>query len=580
MIVSNNRAVVGCAAFWVCLPLHGTCKRGRGGGLPATQNIESYVRWRGDLELSVSPFNLIDNLVLCKLAYYDLASLPEVAGEEGLTVRECAERLGDDAATKGLQPTGTFLATCAASERFGCLRIRSYVDVDGIEHDTQFCAMEFVLDERRSFIAFRGTDNTLVGWREDFEISYRPAVAQQRALAYMREVLREGRSYLVGGHSKGANLALFATAHLSEALLGRISRIFLNDGPGLCKEVLPVVFSDSFLRKAIRILPAYSVFGRLFEQTEIPKVIVSTTSVGLMAHELMNWEVEDGKLSFVAEHHAASDRVATVFDTWMGNVTTGEREEFVGELFGALGVGGSHYVTDLSAKGLEDVEDLVSALMQTKPGAKATLVRLPLGAVLGTSLTKAREVGLLRWVLGDALAHNVELVIMGLTFLLARDDALVGMVSLLLLGIVVLLVVETVLRARGRREVLKQERWRVNVCVVALVLFVTTMLKDDALFVYGSTGLGVMLTAMSVFYANQVRARQGGRLMMVWHVVAAFLLAACAVFVFVAPAEAMDTLALGIGIIFVLAGTLGAVTLLWKRMHVRRPQEPGSPPFS
>ena len=152
----------------------------RGDGVPVTQNIESYVRWRGDIGLDVSPFNLIDNLVLCKLAYYDLSSLPEVASENGLSVRECAERLGDTACTQGLQTSGTFLATCAASERFGPLLIRSYVDVDSAVYDTQFCAMEFVLDDQHSFIAFRGTDNTLMGWRENFEISFRPALAQQR----------------------------------------------------------------------------------------------------------------------------------------------------------------------------------------------------------------------------------------------------------------------------------------------------------------------------------------------------------------------------------------------------------------
>ena len=179
-------------------------------------NIESYLGWRGDIPFSVSPFSEIDAIVLCKLAYYDLVALDEAKTEAGLSLAECTEEASGLIAPKGLSSEGRgFFEKTAATKRFGDVHVCRYVDTEPSLERTQFSAEEFHLPDGRIFVAFRGTDSTILGWKEDFELSFKETEAQKRARSYLAETLRHaeesGTHLLVGGHSKGANLAQYAT---------------------------------------------------------------------------------------------------------------------------------------------------------------------------------------------------------------------------------------------------------------------------------------------------------------------------------------------------------------------------------
>lgn len=201
-------------------------------------NIESYLGWRGDILFSVSPFSEIDAIILCKLAYYDLSSLDEVKAEEGLTLLDCVQKAPSAIAPKGLSSEGAgFFEAAARTERFGSIRICRYVDTEPLLDNAQFSSSTFLLPDGRAFTAFRGTDSTILGWKEDFELSFKETGAQKRAKSYLAQVLREaerrGTHLLVGGHSKGANLAQYATAALTDQELSFIDTIYLLDGPGI-----------------------------------------------------------------------------------------------------------------------------------------------------------------------------------------------------------------------------------------------------------------------------------------------------------------------------------------------------------
>ena len=126
-----------------------------------SQNIESYVRWRGDVPFSESPFNDVDNLVLSKLAYYDFSVAPEAAGTTGIELGEAFRRYGTSIGQKGiLDDSGTFLAAVAAAPRFSHLGLRNYVDIDGVEYGTQFCAMVAAMSASRTVASSARSSST------------------------------------------------------------------------------------------------------------------------------------------------------------------------------------------------------------------------------------------------------------------------------------------------------------------------------------------------------------------------------------------------------------------------------------
>ena len=149
-------------------------------------NIESYLGWRGDIPFSVSPFSEIDAIVLCKLSYYDLAGLDEVKTEKGLDLAGCVKEASRLIAPKGLNSEGAgFFEAAAKTKRFCDVRVCRYVDTEPSLDRTQFSAAEFHLPDGRIFVAFRGTDSAILGWKEDFELSFKETEAQKRARSYL-----------------------------------------------------------------------------------------------------------------------------------------------------------------------------------------------------------------------------------------------------------------------------------------------------------------------------------------------------------------------------------------------------------
>lgn len=190
------------------------------------ENIQSYLRWRGDVPFSHAAVNHADALVLCKLAYFDLSRIAEAAEDQGITLAKCPS-LVSDIHPKGPGDAGEgFFDEAASTARFGSVIARCYVDATPYDDDTQFSATEYVLPDGPVFVAFRGTDDTVLGWREDFELGYRRIPAQEKAERYLRDALAraatEGRHVIVGGHSKGANLAQYATSSLTDSELAAI----------------------------------------------------------------------------------------------------------------------------------------------------------------------------------------------------------------------------------------------------------------------------------------------------------------------------------------------------------------------
>ena len=299
-----------------------------------------YLQWRGDILFSQMGVNDVDALIFSALAYVHYEDVvPEHYGSF-ITVREAALQLLalPDAAQRCRVPNDlTLLQAAAQTERFGRVGMTHYLSVFDPEEDTQFAGVAFMMEDGTAFLAFRGTDNTLVGWKEDFNMSFQESVPAQRlALEFVRSFgfVSKAPMYL-GGHSKGGNLAAYAGAKCGEALQDRILRVYNHDGPGFTQTMMT---DEGYLRivpKIRTLVPQSSVFGMLLEHEE-PYTVIRSKHIGLLQHDPYTWEVMGGSFIRMDALTADSRFLDRTFKTWLAGMTPEERNEFFDAVFDLL----------------------------------------------------------------------------------------------------------------------------------------------------------------------------------------------------------------------------------------------------
>lgn len=306
-------------------------------------NILDYIKWRGDLTFTQDPPNAVDALVFSSLSYINY-SVPVEDSAIPVPLKEAAEAffaLEDSENRIRVRNDLDLLHLAAASVRFGNTQLCMYRNTFIPEQETQFAAMTFLLDDGSMFLAFRGTDYSLVGWKEDFNMTFQQTIPAQRlALQYAREVALEfQRPMRLGGHSKGGNLAVFAAARSSPMIQNRILNVYSNDGPGFTKYMMGDPGYVEMVPKIKTYIPQSSVIGMLLEHEE-PYTVIRSKTVGLLQHDPYSWEVLGRGFIPVQEVTESSQFVDATIKTWFSDMTNQERNQLVDVMFTLLGTGG------------------------------------------------------------------------------------------------------------------------------------------------------------------------------------------------------------------------------------------------
>ena len=345
--------------------------------------LKDYIQWMGNYDFSAVPFRDVDAVILGLLAYCDFAPLFERANE--VCLRD-SQRMIDagNVHIEWIAETGLFvqiLEAAAKSRRFGALRMTDYMDVMFPEEPTQFSALTFHSDAGWSFIAYRGTDSSLAGWKEDFMISFKRTQAQELAKQYAQNRIDPGRAWYLGGHSKGGNLALYATCMLPEEARARVSRTYLLDGPGICPEVINPQIIGKVNGMVTRVIPGFSVIGRLFEPRIKDTRIVRSSASGFLQHDPTTWGIDHGKLAELAQTDPRSDLIKEILNKWIDNIPCDEREIFVNDIFNALKAGGAETLEALEAHGFKAYEAVTARLKESSEITKRMFKSLSLQAL-------------------------------------------------------------------------------------------------------------------------------------------------------------------------------------------------------
>ncbi|MBR1796651.1 MAG: DUF2974 domain-containing protein [Clostridiales bacterium] len=351
------------------------------------ETISDYLRWRGDLTLKEAPFNEVDAGILARFCYEPFDHIVSDSVREWMTVSDVCNalmnrpNLNDDVLNRD-RDFG-FIRQMGLSARFGSMRISGYVNEIDEERQIQFSASLFDLDgEQNYYVAYRGTDNTIIGWKEDFNMGFEfPVPAQTKALSYFENVASSYKdgTFIIGGHSKGGNLAIYAATYCNERYNAAISDIYNFDGPGFTEKIMK---TDDFIKIGDRIhtyVPEFSVVGMILEHLEDYSVVHSDET-GIMQHELLSWEVGPHEFVHKEEVNAGSRFVDKTFKDWISGLDKKQREQFVDTVFNLMMSSDAHTLAQFSSMRAETLNSMIKTYSsiddETKKGFLAAARRL------------------------------------------------------------------------------------------------------------------------------------------------------------------------------------------------------------
>lgn len=337
-----------------------------------TSNVFDYLKWRGDLPFTRDPFNEVDNLILSMLSFIDFSHI--IGGlddpDGSMTLSEamiCVKLAGPERKHFGALIPATlfdFAMRAAESERFGGAKVFAFENRIDAKETMQFAAVSFCLSDGSLFSAFRGTDDTLVGWKEDLNLSFSEVPAQHRATEYLTKIAERYPGPLrTGGHSKGGNLAIWASVHASAEVRARILSAQSNDGPGFQPSFFDLPGYREMEDRLLTLIPQSSIVGVLLERCQHYKIIKSTQTA-VMQHEPFSWEVEGTHFTQLAERSAFGRRAETVLRSWIDSMQEEERREFTEVMFSILSAGNAKTVTDLTTGGPRGTAAMARAIRQ------------------------------------------------------------------------------------------------------------------------------------------------------------------------------------------------------------------------
>lgn len=348
-------------------------------------NIVDYVN-QYQYTFAEQKFNDVDSLVLCQLSYLkmqhlipgleegqDFVPFQSVLREENREQVFADERYRED----NLKLTAAVLG----SRRFSEMKVNFFIDILDKEMEVQFSALTYLLGEDAEgkpiyYIAYRGTDENLVGWKEDFTLAFsEPVAGQLYAAKYMRKAAGHlPEHFYLGGHSKGGNLAVFAAMSSSTALQERILQVYSHDGPGFKPQVTERYEYERIAEKVRKILPGSSMVGMLLERGSDYNVVESS-SYGLMQHNPYTWTVDMEAGSFVPmeELKNGAKLMDSAVTDWILGLDDEQINRFSEVLFRVLAASESDNLIDFAADWKRSISGVLQELKEVDDASKAEM---------------------------------------------------------------------------------------------------------------------------------------------------------------------------------------------------------------
>lgn len=302
-------------------------------------NVCDYIKWRGDITLNQSEFNEIDNLILSRFSYLPFDQIIEE--NEIVTIEELSKRFKKQN-IKDLpilwKDDIELFPLMGNSKRFGKMFATKYVNKIDIEQEKQFSAITILMPNNTIYVSFRGTDDTIVGWKEDLNMSFKSHIASQKsAKEYLEMIGKEypNKKIIVGGHSKGGNIAIYAAIFSSNEVKNRIIKVYNNDGPGFCEDIIETSEYQEMIDNVHTYIPQSSIIGRLMNHREKYTVIESSQK-GVMQHDLYSWQLIGNNFVTLTEVTKGSEFIDKTIKDWLEDIEPTTRGQVIDVIFEIL----------------------------------------------------------------------------------------------------------------------------------------------------------------------------------------------------------------------------------------------------
>lgn len=308
-------------------------------------NIIDYIKWRGDLSFDQAPINEIDNIILARFSYLPFKYI-ELNNME--TIESISNKMKDFDIERFLwDDDKEFIKLLGQVDRYKNLKTTNYIEIFDKAAEKQFAAITILLPNKTSYISFRGTDSSLVGWKEDLNMSFMENVpSQKEAVNYLNNIARKNKDKLIiGGHSKGGNLAVYSAIFCEDKIKNRIEKVINADGPGFDKSIIQTENYRKILNKIETYIPQSSIVGRLLEHEEEYQVVKSIQK-GVMQHDIYSWQVEPLMLVRIPTLTNNSEMFNGIVRDWVKNTTPEQRKNFINLIY--------DIITTTDAKSLGD----------------------------------------------------------------------------------------------------------------------------------------------------------------------------------------------------------------------------------
>ncbi|NLO85179.1 MAG: DUF2974 domain-containing protein [Clostridiales bacterium] len=325
----------------------------------------------GNVSLTRRPFDALDSLILTQIVYMPMEGWMDHGERCTIAQAWTGLRKHCDYETLDVFQKKRYRLTeaCAGLSRYAQWIVGDYVNQIDAQREMQFCAATFDLLNGTSHISFRGTDLTIAGWKEDLNLSFMIVPAQLEAVRYVERAAMSGHQLMLGGHSKGGNLAVYASATVSVDVQEQIAQVYSFDGPGLDEETLG---SDGYHRVTDRIesyIPQSSVVGMLLYYHPV-YTVVRASALGILQHDAMTWQIEDGKFDTLDDLDMSGKITDEALHAWLGGIKMDERKLLVDTLYDVVGAAQSELVTDLVEDWLDSASKMLEAIRGIDPEVK------------------------------------------------------------------------------------------------------------------------------------------------------------------------------------------------------------------
>ncbi len=323
-------------------------------------NINDYIKWRGDLSFKESPLNEVDNMILSRFSYLPFS---KVNIKEKETIGNVVKRLSkfgvEEFNIDGDKPLVDNLNNCI---RFKDLVLTDYEENTNKSAEEQFAAITIHLNDKEMYISFCGTDNTLVGWKEDFNLSFMQNIpAQLEGVKYLKKIAHKyNKKIYLGGHSKGGNVAVYSAVFSGKEIQNKIISVTNHDGPGFDETIIEMEEYKRILDKLYTYIPQSSVIGRLLEHEEKYKIVKSIER-GIMQHDIYSWQVLGTKIIQMKEVTNGSELINRTIKTWLKETTPDQRKNVIDILYNVIESTNAVTMREISSARMKNVAKMLKS---------------------------------------------------------------------------------------------------------------------------------------------------------------------------------------------------------------------------